>query len=133
MYRADYRYPTSEAPRAGSLIGGRGLSPRRFRCGGEKGAAGVCRGRGDPGWDLWRLNAVSWLSECIRGPCWSAMTMEAGEWAHKLSAIESFEDGGEGGFAALPHPADTRVRGRAWSKPTEQIGEAHHEVSKPAK
>src|ERR1035437_6080304 len=30
---------------------GRGADASRFRFGGKKVAAGVCRGRGDPGWD----------------------------------------------------------------------------------
>ena len=61
------------------------------------------------------------------------MTMEAGEWAHKRSAIESLEDAGEDGFAAVPHAADTPVRGRGSSKPAARIVGGGHEESNLAR
>ena len=38
-----------------------------------------------------------------------------------------------GGDEAVPHAGRTLPGRGALSKPTERIGEAHHEVSKPAK
>ena len=64
------------------------------------------------------------------------MVMESGEQLHEPSAIEPFGDAAELGLEAVQavlHAGHTPLGRRASSKPAVRIGEAHHEVSKPAK
>jgi hypothetical protein len=69
---------------------------------------------------------------CLRA-AFSPLMMVGGEQMAARSVIGPFWDAVGGGDESVPHAGRTLPGRGALSKPRERVGEAHHEVSKPAK